>query len=126
VSGIYLLEVASRRTDWLSVRQAAIAENVANANTPGYRTRDVTPFSEVFERTSVALATTHAGHIAFERDRAISASPVEARNMQASASGNSVSVEQELIKAGEVNRDYALTTSVVKAFHRMWMMSARG
>ena len=40
-------------------------------------------------------------------------------------SGNSVSLEQELIKAGEVNRAYRLNTSVVKAFHRMLLASAK-
>ena len=40
-------------------------------------------------------------------------------------SGNSVSLEQEMIKAGEVNRAYALNTSVVKAFHRMLLASAK-
>ena len=40
-------------------------------------------------------------------------------------SGNSVSLEQELIKAGEVNRDYALNTSIVRSFHRMLMASVK-
>ena len=41
-------------------------------------------------------------------------------------SGNSVSVEQEMMKAGDVNRAYALDTSIVKAFHRMYLASAKG
>lgn len=40
-------------------------------------------------------------------------------------SGNSVSMEQELIKAGEVNRAFRLNTSVAKAFHRMMLASAK-
>ena len=39
--------------------------------------------------------------------------------------GNSVSLEQELIKAGDVNRAYRLNTSVAKAFHRMILASAK-
>ena len=41
-------------------------------------------------------------------------------------SGNSVVLEQELIKAGEVNRSFALNAGITKAFHRMLMSSARG
>jgi flagellar basal-body rod protein FlgB len=40
-------------------------------------------------------------------------------------SGNSVSMEQELIKAGEVNRAFRLNTSVAQAFHRMMLASAK-
>jgi flagellar basal-body rod protein FlgB len=41
-------------------------------------------------------------------------------------SGNSVSMEQELIKAGEVNRSFALNAGILKAFHRMLLASAKG
>ena len=34
-------------------------------------------------------------------------------------------MEQELIKAGEVNRAFRLNTSVAKAFHRMMLASAK-
>jgi flagellar basal-body rod protein FlgB len=44
---------------------------------------------------------------------------------EVSYSGNNVSLEQELIKAGEVNRAFRLNTSVAKAFHRMLLTSAR-
>jgi flagellar basal-body rod protein FlgB len=37
VSQVYLLELASQRSQWLSTRQSLIAGNVANANTPQYR-----------------------------------------------------------------------------------------
>ena len=40
-------------------------------------------------------------------------------------SGNNVSLEQELLKAGEINRAYRLNTSVAKAFHRMILASAK-
>ena len=40
-------------------------------------------------------------------------------------SKNSVSLEQELIKAGEVNRQHTLNTTIVKSFHRMLLTSVR-
>ena len=40
-------------------------------------------------------------------------------------SGNSVSLEQELINAGDVNRAYKLNTSIAKTFHRMLLASAK-
>jgi flagellar basal-body rod protein FlgB len=41
-------------------------------------------------------------------------------------SGNSVSLEQEMIKAGDVNRDFSLNINIVKAFHRMLLASVKG
>jgi flagellar basal-body rod protein FlgB len=40
-------------------------------------------------------------------------------------SGNTVGLEDELMKAGEVRRGMEINTSVVKSFHRMLMMTAR-
>ena len=40
-------------------------------------------------------------------------------------SGNTVSLENEMIKAGEVGRDYSLNTNIVKAFHAMLMQSVK-
>jgi flagellar basal-body rod protein FlgB len=40
-------------------------------------------------------------------------------------SGNSVSLEQEMLKAGDINRDYSLNTAIVKSFHRMFMTSLK-
>ena len=37
-----------------------------------------------------------------------------------------MSLDKELIKAGEVARDFSLNTGIVKSFHRMWMASVKG
>ena len=41
---IHLFNVVSQHNRWLAARQTAIAGNVANANTPGYKALDVQPF----------------------------------------------------------------------------------
>ena len=38
---VSLFDLAAKQAQWLSVRQSAIAGNIANANTPGYRRKDV-------------------------------------------------------------------------------------
>ena len=52
MTGVYLFDLASQQARYLAVRQATIASNVANANTPDYKARDVVPFSEVMARTA--------------------------------------------------------------------------
>ena len=117
---VYLFDLAFQRAEWLTNRQTTIAENVANANTPGYRARDVADFQTTLDRTDLAMTATYARHISFAPPPA-RASSFESRTTV----GNDVKLEQQLIKAGEVSRDYALNVSLVKTFHRMWMASVK-
>ena len=61
---VNLFDLAAKQSQWLAVRQSAIAGNVANANTPGYTAMDVEPFDKVLDRTAVSLISTDAGHLA--------------------------------------------------------------
>ena len=44
---VNLFDLATRQSQWLAVRQSAIASNIANVNTPGYTANDVEPFEKV-------------------------------------------------------------------------------
>ncbi|MFZ5673477.1 MAG: flagellar basal body rod protein FlgB [Pseudomonadota bacterium] len=125
MSGIGLFGVAFQQAQWLSVRQTAIAENIANANTPGYRAVDVESFDTVLQKTGLDLSLTTSGHMATGVNGIRPPAIERAKDIKVSASGNSVGVERELIKAEEVNRAYALNTNVVKAFHKMLLMSVK-
>lgn len=118
-----LFDLAFRQNNWLAARQSAVAANVANANTPGYRTRDVAPFDAVVSQT-MAMAGTSPMHFSAA---AVSARPVrtEASGGDRVHSGNDVNVEREFLKSGEVMRGYAMNAQVIKSFHRMLMLSAK-
>jgi flagellar basal-body rod protein FlgB len=124
VGPIYLFDVASSHAQWLSLRQASIASNVANANTPGYQSEDIEPFSKLLDAKLVQVAVTSPRHMT-------TGESVRAQGMRKADSwdvvhsGNSVSLEQEMLKAGDINRDYSLNTAIVKSFHRMFMSSAK-
>ena len=122
---IYLFDLAFQRAEWLSVRQTTVAENVANANTPTFRARDVEPFEATLDKTALAMTATKQGHI-WLASASARADADGQRTFDITSRGNDVSLEKELIKAGEVSRDYALNVSIVKSFHRMWMMSVKG
>jgi flagellar basal-body rod protein FlgB len=125
VAAIHLFDVVSRHNRWLSVRQSTIASNIANADTPGYKSLDVEPFEKVLESTRLTMNATHPGHLT---DGATKAAAVDIRKSEpweTTYSGNSVSLEQELINAGDVNRAYRLNTGIAKAFHRMLLASAK-
>src|SRR5262245_55595784 len=109
-----LFNVISRHNQWLAVRQTAVAGNIANANTPGFRAQDVQPFEMAVEQARLAMAATQPGHLS---TGAADAPATELRRGEAwevSHSGNNVSLEQELLRAGEVNRAFRLNTSVAR------------
>jgi flagellar basal-body rod protein FlgB len=126
MESIYLFNLASQHNQWLAVRESTIAGNVANANTPGFKALEAQPFESVLESTRLAMMATRSGHMA---PAPASVQVTEVGNdggWEVSHSGNSVSLDQELIKAGEVNRAFALNAGILKAFHRMMLASAKG
>ena len=122
---ILLFDLASSQARWLSVRQATIASNVANANTPGFKALDIEPFNKVLDNAGSALAVTSPQHIGTGGPETTAQRTRKSDSWDIVHSGNSVSVEQEMLKAGDVNRDYSLNTAVVKAFHRMLTASMK-
>jgi flagellar basal-body rod protein FlgB len=119
VQPLALFSLASQEAGWLSTRQATIASNVANANSPGYRAQDVQPFSAVLSHLQLPMATTAPGHIqpaslAGDRTKVKTSDSWDVVH-----SGNSVNLEQEMMKAGEVNRAHALNVNIVRSFHQM-------
>lgn len=124
---IQLFDLAARKSAWLAARQATLAGNVANANTPGYHAKDIAPFADVLAKTQLELSSTSGGHLSLASTGGAGSGGTreEANAFDVSESGNSVGVEGEMLKAGEVNRDYAMTTNIVKTFHAMLMASLK-
>jgi len=122
---VNLFDLAAKQARWLSVRQAAVAGNIANINTPGYKSLDVEPFEKVLGGTQVAIQATHAQHQQTGVTPA-SFSLDERDDPKMLPSENSVVLEDELVKSGEVRRAFELNTAIVKAFHRMLMITAKG
>jgi flagellar basal-body rod protein FlgB len=126
MSSIYLFNVASQRSHWLAVRQETVTSNIAHANTPGYAARDVQPFEAVLQSEQLSMATSDPAHVADETRGPEGVAEAEEDDWQTYSSGNTVSIEKELVKAGEVNSAFALNNSVIKSFHRMLLASAKG
>ncbi len=116
---IYLFQVASQKAGWLSARETAVASNVANANTPGYRAIDVQPFSAVLDTSPIAMATTNSGHMTPSTPLLDSLREIETDPAEETLSGNTVNIEQQMINLGDVNRDFSMTGNIRRAFHQL-------
>ena len=125
MTDVYLFKLASQRTGYLSARQTLIAENVANANTPGYKAVDLKPFAAAMQETAISMAVTNPLHITPTAQEIDPPQAREADAANANVSGNSVDIEGEMVKLGEVNRDFSEATNLKKIFHQMFMQALK-
>lgn len=125
MDAVNLFKLASAQAKWLSLRQTTVASNIANANTPGYRSVDVAPFKAALDSSMVRLGATDAGHFgAMAGSESFRVS--EEKTASLSADGKAVTLEDELVKSTEIRHSYEMNTAIVSAFHRMLMMTAKG
>ena len=114
ISDIPILSMLRTRMQWHQERQRVLAENVANADTPFYRARDLAPpnFESLVQRTgSLTMARTDPGHMGpaggdsqFAEDRS---SHYEIRPR-----GTAVSHEDEMLKLAGNQMDYDAAASI--------------
>ncbi|MCK0126042.1 FlgB family protein [Gelidibacter sp. F2691] len=100
-----------------AARQSVIAQNVANADTPGYRARDIPSFAETYEPSQTELMrATRGTHIdANLTTTASTDADTVYRAGAMSPNGNSVSLETEMMMAAEAKRDHDLALAVYKS-----------
>jgi flagellar basal-body rod protein FlgB len=119
VPQVYLLQLASEQAKWLTARQTIVASNIVNADTPDYKAKDIQPFSQVLDQTGVTMVSTHSDDIDPGDTNFTPAREVEEDSSNADLSGNSVDLQQELIKEGDIERSYTLNTNISRIFHQM-------
>ena len=114
IGGMNLFQALSDKMRWHQERQGVLAENIANADTPGYVQRDLKTFSFGDEMSSIATVTTSLTsptHISagsggwglFGKNSA----PFEI-----TPSGNGVTLEDEMMKVAGNDMDYQAVTAL--------------
>ncbi len=116
---LYLFQVASQKADWLSLRQTALASNVANANTPGYHAKDVRPFAAVLDNSPIAMAATSPLDIPVPPLEDGAWRETEEQPTEETLSGNTVNLEQEMVKLGDTTRAFSMNANIERVFHQL-------
>lgn len=95
-------------------RQALVAQNVANADTPGYLARDIPDFRSSYSTDpAVGQRSTRTRHM-HGNASGNSADPYRTREFS-SPDGNTVSVEQQMLKATETIRQHNRAIAIYKS-----------
>jgi len=118
-----LLDLAEKRMVWLERRQQVLAQNVANADTPGWQARDLRSFTDVMaDRTGVGAVRTQALHLAGTRDP--NTPPVT--NLLASpksANGNAVAMEEQLTKVADTETTQAMVVNIYRKYLSLFRLA---
>ena len=92
-------------------RQLVVAQNLANADTPGYRAMAMSGFEDSYrDASTTALRTTRPGHMGGGLGGAEDA--VARTDAEPSPNGNSVSVELEMLAAIEAQREHSRALAI--------------
>jgi flagellar basal-body rod protein FlgB len=115
-------QLARTLLDAAALRQEAIASNIANAETPGYRRLDVAPdFAEQLK------ARSQSGELA--RNGSNSLKPILTQDAHARSvrpDGNSVEIEKELLTMNKNAVEYQFLTEVVSGNIKQLKMAITG
>lgn len=120
ISDMPLLAMLKQRMSWLSARQNVLAQNVANVDTPGYAARDLKPvnFADILKGATTpsqftgGMSVTDPRHISLTQSHASDYGDFASPDVEASPSGNSVSLEQEMIRVSDTQAEYQAASNL--------------
>ncbi|WP_439595302.1 flagellar basal body rod protein FlgB [Falsiroseomonas sp.] len=117
------LDLAARRVNWLDRRQAVLAQNIANADTPNYRPHDLQPFARhLAAALPPAMARTAPAHLA-PRGGGQAGAPEDRQVAEAVPDGNAVSLDREAVRIAETDTAHALAMAVHRSFMGMFRLA---
>ena len=133
ISDLPVLSALRTKMQWHQARQRVLSENVSNSDTPNFKPRDLV--EPKFETGSgrldggaqaLVMARTTTGHIATDGN-----DPTFDQNGRTGfltrPAGNSVSLEDEMLKVSNNQMDYAAVTSLYsKSLHLLKTAIGKG
>lgn len=118
-----LAAMMAKKMAWLTRRSEVLAQNIANADTPGYRAQDLkeTSFGALVARESRGVrngsraALTHPKHMAGPSRTQVAYRVVNEPDIQEpTISGNTVSMEQQMQHLGETQMSYQMVIDLYR------------
>lgn len=125
------LDALKDKLQWHAARHKVLAENVANADVPGFQARDLKPFAP---RHSVsasasfsAMMVTHARHIPIGGAGAQSGrhEKTAMNSFEVTPSGNSTSLEEHMMLFGQNQIEHEAAVAAYQKSHQLLRLAVR-
>lgn len=115
------LEAMGNYMTRLSKRQQIVASNIANIDTPGYKTQDISfhaTMEELLPGPSIGLKATRPEHL--QEWSFIPAEPqvFEVSGLPMRPDQNNVDIDREMLKLGETSFGYSMMAQLLRAKFR--------
>lgn len=115
ISDAAILAALGRQLNSAVAKQTVAASNLANLETPGYRTRDVS-FDDALDGELGAVARTNTSHLAAPDD---AGQPVEVAGLASRRDGNNVQLDRELLALSKAGGDFSRAQTALTAKFRL-------
>jgi flagellar basal-body rod protein FlgB len=118
IAEIPLVGLLRERMSWLNARQTVLSQNVANADAPGYTAQDLKPMDfeamvkRVANTNASGLVATNPRHITIDANNPGGFEKDDTPDLEAINGGNSVSLEQEMIKVADTQAQYQAASNL--------------
>jgi flagellar basal-body rod protein FlgB len=111
-----IFKMASGLASHAASRQEVIAKNIANADTPAYRAKDIASFADTYASGDfdTGIRATRAAHLIDTQETSQGYTPLDAPGA-GSPNGNTVSLETEMMKATQVRQQHETALAVYKS-----------
>lgn len=130
--GISFLSALQNRMGWLSDRQKIVAQNVANASTPGFKPKDLKAqdFAAMVAgqesgQGGLGLAMTNGMHIAPESMGPSHAEAIDSPDSETTLDGNSVVLEEQMLKMSDSRMQFQAAVGFYEKSLEMIKMAAK-
>jgi flagellar basal-body rod protein FlgB len=114
-----LFQAIGAKMNYLVQRQAVLSQNIANADTAGYRPNDLkkVDFSTMLNgldggSSTLEPVTTNAMDISPAMEALKGKSAAQKTSYEIAPSGNGVSLEEQMVKQAQNGMDYGLMTTI--------------
>jgi flagellar basal-body rod protein FlgB len=108
-----LTKMAQDLAAYSGARLGIVSQNVANADTPGYKAMDLPSFAEIYRPAGLDMRATRAGHISAQSE-GFESFAHQTRTPSA-PNGNSVALETEMVTAANIRRDHEMALAIYKS-----------
>jgi flagellar basal-body rod protein FlgB len=109
--------MAQRQIDYLARRQSVLSENIANANTPQFKEKDLAPvsFKDLMAPPAEAVraVATNPLHLSPEVTPVRFEEVNVHRPEESKPDGNQINIEDQMQKIGDIKGDYELAVNLM-------------
>ncbi len=127
-SGSGLTGLLMQRMAYLNQRQELLSQNVANVDTPGYKARDLAPFTfgDAMKQADIGMAVTDPRHIVPASMAGVNAKSVKTKGYDTVPSGNSVDIESQMMEVSKTAVEYKEVTSIYHKIGALFNIALKG